>query len=563
MLKNNTIQGEQTLRRSERSNKGVPPKNYIESANLIFEEDPKTRKEAIASENNKKRIEAMNEEISSLKNNNTWTLVDVPKNKNIVSCKWVFKTKRNLDGEVTKFKARLVARGFSQKYGTDYDQVFAPVVRHTTFHTLLTVAGMERMTTRHYDAKTAFLNGSLNEEIYMYQPEGFNINEKKLCKLNKSIYGLKQAAKSWNDTLNSILKDFDFIQSKTDPCLYTKIVKNELIYLIVYVDDFIISCRDVNLIKKTGDYFSKFFNLTDLGDLHHYLGIKIEKDEDGIYCLNQEQYIDNLLNRFGLKDAKISSIPLDQGYSKVRDASKKLPTENNYQQLIGGLLYVTVHTRPDINASVTILSQYNKNPTQVDLNEAKRVLRYLKGTKHLSLKLGNSNDRNLKIKNLYGYADADWAQEKSDRKSNSGNIFMFNGSPISWSCKKQVSVALSSTEAEYISLADASQEAIWLRRLLKDFNLVQSDSTVLFEDNQSCLKLVENNKFSNRTKHIDTKFHFVRELKENDIINYKYCQTEFMLADMLTKPLNKVKLKKMRERCNVINVFSRKGVEYI
>ena len=167
------------------------------------------------------------------------------------------------------------------------------------------------------------------------------------------------------------------------------------------------------------------------------------------------------------------------------------------------MLYITVHTRPDINSYVTILSQFNKNPTQADLVEAKRVLRYLKGTKHLFLKLGNCNDRELKLKNLYGYADADWAQSKLDRKSNSGNIFMFNGSPISWSCKKQIRTALSSTEAKYISLADASQEAIWLRRLLKDFNLMQKGPTLIFEDNQSCLKLVENNKFSNRTKHID------------------------------------------------------------
>lgn len=541
------------LRRSQRSNIGVPPDYYVGQIHMATHEDPKTRKEALESNTKEAWISAMQEEISSLEKNKTWTLVDRPKGKNIVSCKWVFKTKKDLSGNISKYKARLVARGFSQKYGVDYDEIFAPVVRHATFRTFLTVAGMKNMLTMHYDAKTAFLNGSLKEDIYMEQPEGFAFDKNKVCKLSKSLYGLKQAAKSWYDTLNQVLKKYNFIQSKTDPCLYSKIVDNKIIYLIVYVDDFLISCTDKNLITDTANDLSKYFDLSDLGELHHYLGIQIKRDEKGIYNINQSQYIDSLTKRFGLTDAKISTVPMDPGYLKIdRKDMKVLPDGKKYQQLIGALLYIAVHTRPDINAAVTILSQHNTNPSQTDWNEVKRILQYLKGTKNLFLKLGNEDE---KIKNLFGYADADWAQNKKDRKSNSGRIFKFFGSPISWSCKKQDCVALSSTEAEYVALADAAQEGVWLRRLLADFNMQQNEPTLIFEDNQSCLKLINSDKFSHRTKHIDTKYKFVKYLKhEENIMDYKYCPTEFMLADLFTKPLNKVKLEKMRTNCNIVNM---------
>lgn len=541
------------LRRSQRSNKGVPPNYYMGQICMAAHEDPRTRKEALQSTKKQAWMSAMEEEISSLEKNNTWILVDRPNGKNIVSCKWVFKTKKDLSGKISKYKARLVARGFSQKYGVDYDEVFAPVVRHATFRTLLTIAGIKGMITMHYDAKTAFLNGSLKEEILMEQPEGFASDKNKVCKLIKSLYGLKQAAKTWNDTLNEILKLYKFFQSETDPCLYWKKVEDKIIYLIVHVDDFIISCIDAELIKQTADDLSKHFSLSNLGELHHYLGLQIKRDKNGIYNINQSQYIDSLINRFGLNDAKISKIPLDPGYLKIdRENLKIMPDAKKYQQLIGGLLYIAVHTRPDINAAVTILSQHNNYPTQIDWNETKRVLRYLKGTKNMFLKLGNIEDKN---KNLYGFADADWAQNKKDRKSNSGRIFKFFGSPISWSCKKQECVALSSTEAEYISLADASQEAVWLRRLLADFGAEQIDATIIYEDNQSCLKLLANDKFSHRTKHIDTKYKFAKYLKnEEKIMDYKYCPTEFMLADLFTKPLNRVKLEKMRKDCNIDNM---------
>ena len=539
------------FRRSQRENRGVPPDRYV--AKLAKEEsEPRSAKEALLSENKEEWKKSMDDEIESLKKNNTWDVVPKPPDANIVSCKWVFKTKRNAEGNVERHKARLVARGFSQKYGTDYDEVFAPVVRQTTFRTLLTVASYKNMTIKHFDAKTAFLNGLLKEKIFMQQPEGYIISGKEdyVCRLNKGIYGLKQAAKIWNDQLDNLLKTYGFTQSKTDSCLYTKLTEDEIIYLIIYVDDILIAAKSEEKINEVANFLMEQFNLVDLGNLKHYLGIEVSRNKDGFYCIKQNNYIDKIINRFGLQDAKISKIPLDPGYLKIKNNHTEIMRENEkYQQLIGALLYLAVNTRPDIAASITILSQKNKEPTEMDWTEAKRVVRYLKGTKDYTLQLGQRHGH----KGLVGYADADWAEDTSDRKSNSGYVFQLHGSTISWGCRKQTCVSLSSTEAEYIALAEATQEGIWLRRLIEDFNgKKMEEKIVIYEDNQSCIKLIDNKKFSNRTKHIDTKFHFIRDLKEKGIIGYEYCPTNEMTADMLTKPLKNIKLKHMSEKCGLI-----------
>ena len=223
---------EQTMcRRSERSNRGVPPDRYMANLNLIKNEEsePRSVKEALSSFNKNKWKKAMDEEINSLNENSTWDIVPLPKDSNLVTCKWVFKTKCSADGNTERYKARLVARGFSQKYGIDYDEVFAPVVRQTTFRTFLTYAGIKGMVIKHFDAKTAFLNGKISETIYMKQPDGYVIPSKEdyVCRLNRGIYGLKQAAKIWNDQLNNLLKKYGFIESKADPCLYIKMITDK------------------------------------------------------------------------------------------------------------------------------------------------------------------------------------------------------------------------------------------------------------------------------------------------------------------------------------------------
>ncbi|XP_056647429.1 uncharacterized protein LOC130452135 [Diorhabda sublineata] len=224
-----------------------------------------------------------------------------------------------------------------------------------------------------------------------------------------------------------------------------------------------------------------------------------------------------------------------------------MPNSERYQQLIGALLYLAVNTRPDIAASVTILSQYNKAPTMTDWTEAKRIARYLKGTADYELRLGEKNE----ALGLIGYADADYGEDRKTRKSHTGYLFQLFGSPISWACKQDC-VADSSTHAEYIALAEATREGLWIRYLLEDYERKTQETTVIYEDNQSCLKLAENGKFSSRSKHIDIKYHFIRDIKKKSLMNYEYCQTDEMIADMLTKPLGKNKLRYFAEKGGLV-----------
>ena len=312
------------------------------------------------------------------------------------------------------------------------------------------------MLVKHFDAKTVFLNGELKETIYMKQPQGYEVTRKgqvMVCKLKKGLYGLKQAANIWNKKLDSILKSKNFMQGSADPCLYIKRDGENVIYVNIHVDDFLIASKELSAIDSTAAFLQENLKLIDLGFLQNYLGVEVKKNEDGFYCIKQTKYIEEILERFGLQDAKISHIPVDIGYVKATEAQPLMGNQELYQQLIGALLYLAVNTRPDISASVTILSQSNKQPTSVDWTEAKRISRYLKGTKDYELVLGGNGKEEL-----IGYADADWAANRSNRKSNSGYLFQFMNATISWACRKQTCVSLSSTEAEYVSTAETCLE---------------------------------------------------------------------------------------------------------
>lgn len=539
-------------RKSQRSNKGIPPRRLIEEINAVEEKiiEPKTLSEALASKEKSQWKRAMEDEMESLKKNGTWKLCSLPNGRTAIGCKWVFKLKTGEDGKIKRFKARLVAQGFSQKYGTDYDQVYAPVARQTTFRTLLAIASKEKYIVRHMDAKTAFLNGKLKETIFMKQPPGFIENGEMVCLLKKSLYGLKQAAKSWNDAIHSVLIDAKFDQSKADPCLYMRKLCGEWCYLLIYVDDVVVVVKSLESANHVKDIITAKFDLEDLGEIKFYLGMEVNKSADGFYQLCQSAYIERIASDFGLANAKESKVPMSTSYGKASDEEdERLLLDNNkYQKLIGCLLYISVNTRPDITASISILAQKVSVPNEEDWNELKRVLRYLKATSKLRLVLGNSEYGNGEV---FGYADANWAESRSDRKSNSGYVFIVHGAIISWACRKQKCVALSSTEAEFIALSEACQEAHWLKRLLGDMHHPLQTPITIHEDNQSCLKLIEDEKLSNRTKHIDTRYNFVKDYIEKQIVSCVYCPTEKMLADLLTKPLPTSKHIELRDECGL------------
>lgn len=320
----------------------------------------------------------------------------------------------------------------------------------------------------------------------------------------------------------------------------------EMVYIIIHVDDLLIAGSSDTIIKSIVSKIQKEFKVKDLGEVKQYLGIDVTRDAVGNFYLGQGKYIDKAVAAAGQEDARISKIPLDAGYYKLQ-GDEKLRDNHEYRKLIGMLLYISTNSRPDIAASVSILSQKVSNPSKLDLNEVRRLIRYLKGTRDMKLKVSNV-EAELKFE---VYSDANWAEDRTDRKSNSGYVCFLGGGTISWACRKQSCVSLSSTEAEYIALAETCQEVIWLRNISKVFSINNENPVTVNVDNQSCMKMVDRQKFSNRTKHVDPKYHFISDLKEKNDISLKYCPTDLNIADMLTKPLQSVKLSQLRVKANV------------
>jgi hypothetical protein len=298
------------VRRSERRNFGVPADRFspepfqVRLAHDISE--PTSYKEAMNSEQSDKWKSAMNDEMYSLVNNGTWKLVELPSGRVPIGSKWVYKIKEDAKGSITRFKARLVGQGYTQKYGVDFDEVFAPVVNQVTLRVLITYAGQNGLKLKHFDIATAFLNGDLNEDIYMRQPTGYIVegSEHLVCKLEKSIYGLKQSARMWNKKIDTTLKNCGFAVSSFDPCLYQRTVNSKPMFLLVYVDDILVAFDDETEIDRVYQSLAANFQMTDLGDVKLFLGVEVEHREDGLYSICQSGYIRKTLTRFGMDQAK-------------------------------------------------------------------------------------------------------------------------------------------------------------------------------------------------------------------------------------------------------------------
>lgn len=527
---------------STRPTKGIPPQRFNMEANKVIKEintDPITYEAAMDGPDSEKWQIAMNEEIESLRNFGTWEVTKLPPGTNAIGCKWVYKTKTDQNGNIVKYKARLVAQGFSQKFGRDYDEVFAPVASPTTLKILLAVAGKRNMQVRHFDIQTAYLNGDLSHEVYMKQPKGYAVGDSsQVCKLVKNLYGLKQGANEWNKKFNAVMKKCGYIQSLNDPCLYTKKAEKDVIYITNHVDDIVVAATHINLINIFQSLMSQEFSIKNLGTLQYYLGIQFERDDNGVFYANQEKYIINKLHEFNLTDVGGSTTPINTGYLSNTMNQDPFESQEIYRSAIGSLLYLSTNTRPDIAIATSILARRVSDPRLCDWNEVKRVFRYLKATMSLKLKLGNDdNDGSFKC-----YVDADWAGDHNDRKSNTGYCFIFNGALIAWASRKQTSVALSSTEAEFVAFAEALRELIWIQRVLNDFDEELEEPIKVFEDNQGCIKLLNDRTCHQRVKHIDIKYKFVHDYISSKQIVAVYCPTDNMIADMLTKPLDGQKL---------------------
>lgn len=496
---------------------------------------------------------AMNSEVNALISNGTASLIPqsmLPERCNVIGGKWVFTVKRHADGSVDRYKARYVCQGFRQKHGIDYDEVFAPVGKHTSFRMLIAYAAFHGLSTKHMDVKTAFLNSDVDENIYVKQPEGYRIvgvdGRPEVLKLNKSLYGLKQAPRNWHRLIDRFVNVLGFKSSDADACVYSR---SDGTLLLLYVDDLVIFSKHESTLVALSKEFSDRFKMSDLGPVSLYLGIQVRRDAStGDMSLDQSHYIDNLLTKFNMATCKpqitpaVTSSTLSASQSKgEKDAPPDVALEHElqitYASLVGALLYLSVCTRPDISHAVMQLTRKMQKPCASDLSAAKRVLRYLKGHKYaLTYRCGVSVP-------LLGFADANFAGDLSTRRSTGGYVFMYQGAAISWRSKLQPIVTLSSTEAEYVALCSAVQEVVYLRRLFASIGNLQREATVIYEDNQSAIALAhrDRNMRTDRTKHIDVRYHYIREQIAANTVKLLHVPTESQLADILTKDLEKTR----------------------
>lgn len=537
---------ESLVRRSERIPK---PKiwndfvTYVATARL--NDDPQSIEDALSRPDAHLWKHAISEEYNSILRNDTWELVDLPAGRKAIANKWVFKTKRNAAGEIIRHKARLVVKGFSQRKGIDYQETFSPVVRYDSIRYLISLAVQYDLDIDQMDTVSAFLQGQLDEEIYMVQPSGFAIGSK-VCRLKKALYGLKQASRQWNKTLDSALKMFGLNQSLVDPCVYFRVDGNKRTYLALFVDDFIIFSNDLEMKTNLKSQLKNRFLMNDLGEAKFCVGIRITRDrQHGIIYLDQERHILDLLAKFGMADSKPVSTPCDINKRLTKEMCPVTLSEKEdmanvpYQEAIGGLLYLTQGTRPDIAYTVNMLSKFNHNPGRQHWEAVKRVMRYLKGTLHAKLKFSKDGDSNI-----ISYTDSDWASDLDDRRSCTGHVLVKQGGAITWSSKRQPTIALSSTEAEYMSLSSCAKDTLFFRQL--EINLDSStsnQSSRIYCDNQGAITLSNSVGYNARTKHIDIRHHFLRQNIEDQQIRVEHIGTEKMIADILTKPLNGLKHK--------------------
>jgi hypothetical protein len=533
--------------------------------------DPETVADIYAMEPGERRscyIAALHTELKALLDNGTWRRIDaIPRGRNAIPSRVVLKVKLDSDGLEARFKARLVAKGFRQRAELDFGDLFSPTLRFNTLRALLAAAVQHKKTVHQTDIETAFLHADVEEEIFMKLPE-YDLLRKLLpdlpiegpyVQILKSLYGLRQSPRNFHHHLTDTLRSIGFTQSDADPCLWLKVVENTLVAAIaIFVDDLAIAA-DACDIADIKDALRRVYKMTDGGPINFFLGVRMHQDLGlGTLSMVQDGAVARLLKAYGMNNAKSVSTPADSTPFYVEDTNTATQEEIDYmadkdlRALVGSLLYLLV-TRPDISFSVNRLTRVVNKPRKVHWEAAMRVLRYLAGTANYGITYHREEENSSAT--LAGYSDADWAGDRTTRRSTTGFVFMLVGGAISYKCKLQRVVALSSCEAELMALAATVQECAWLRRLLIELCLLDPDSpTELFEDNQGAIALVKDRKFSENTKHMDIRNFYVRDEIENKQIKVTYCDTANMLADIFTKPLGRVIFLRLRPRLGVVAI---------
>ena len=493
-------------------------------------------------------IQAMQEELHQFELNNVWELVKRPdpRKHNIIGTKWIYRNKQDENGLVVRNKARLVAQGYTQVEGIDFDETFAPVARLEAIRILLAYANHHDITLYQMDVKSAFLNGKLEEEVYVAQPPGFEDpkNPDKVFRLNKALYGLKQAPRAWYDTLKEFLMKKGFKPGSLDPTLFTKSYDGELFVCQIYVDDIIFGCTDQRYSDEFAYMMSEEYQMSMMGELKFFLGLQIRQQRNGIF-ISQEKYLKDVLRKFGMQDCKGVKIPMPTNGHLCTDENGIDFDHKVYRSMIGSLLYLCA-SRPDIMLSVCMCARFQATPKESHHKAVKHILRYLAHTPTLGLwyPKGSAFD-------LIGYSDSDYAGDRVDRKSTSGTCHFLGRSLVCWSSKKQNCVSLSTAEAEYIAAGSCCAQLLWMKQTLKDYG-VNVKNVPLFCDNESAIKIAHNPVQHSKTKHIQIRHHFLRDHVLKGDISIEHVKTEEQLADIFTKPLDEKRFSKLRCELNIL-----------
>ncbi|KAE8224268.1 hypothetical protein CF319_g2806 [Tilletia indica] len=484
---------------------------------------------------------AMDDEVNSLVEMGTWELVDLPKDREVVGSRWVFKLKLDRDGRAARHKGRLVAQGFTQRDGIDFSDTFAPVARLATIRIIISIGLALGLNLGSIDIKTAYLNGKLHEEVYMQQPPEYDDGTGRVCLLRRAIYGLKQAGRAWFDTLKEKLLSAGYSQVQSEPCLFVRFGKGGPVILAVYVDDIVIAARGEEGMKLVKKEFASWFKITDNGDLSHILGMRVDYDSTKrTATLTQTAYIEALLRKYNMEDEEPLPTPMTEAARRLGPNTAGQASRidvHNFAAIIGGLLWTVQGTRLDAAFAVGHLARFMANPSPAHFLAAKRILRFLLGTKHNGLVFTSSS-----MTPLNGWSDSDHGTDPSTRRSVSGYVFQVYGNTVSWRSRLQATVSISSTEAEYMALSEAAREAKWIRAVLTELGVVLNRPSEILTDSQGAEAIAKDPAQHGKTKHIEIHHHLVRQLQERNEISVGRVHTDNNPADMLTKATPKDRL---------------------
>jgi hypothetical protein len=509
------------------------------------ESDEPSMNAALKGPNAGKWLEAIWAEYLSLIENGTWELVDPPGSAPVLPCHWILKVKRDALGNIERYKARLVVQGNKQTAGVDYNEVFAPTGKAVTLRAFLATVAAQDLELHSVDVTTAFLNGSLQETVYMHQPHMFREPGRyQVCKLVKSLYGLKQAPREWHKVLKSALLGMGFSESHADGGFFFKRTSMGLVLLHTHVDDLLIAAKTLAELDAVKAAVQQVFKARDQGEPVQFVAIKIDRDRAArSITLSQPRLAQEILELASMDRANGVKTPLDPGTKLVKEGELLVDARKTvYAVLVGKLMYLAVNTRPDLAHAVSTFTKYMSCPTGLHWAALKHVLRYLAGTRNQGITYGCGSAIPDGVDafhdaDLAAFCDADWGGDVDSRRSTTGYVFTLFGGAISWQSKLQPTVATSTVEAEYIACAAVVKEALWLRTLLHDLGCPVA-TVAIGCDNQGTLdRILNNNAVSQRTKHIDVQYHFTRQHVQNKEVAFHYVRSSENVADCFTKPV--------------------------